>query len=341
MRGDRLFHDPLPYTDEDHMRLVAEAEITAAMTLEPLSPTGDTPTAARRDFGEAAGNLSGKTMPVGGTWTTSGSATDFAVEASGHTLQRSTTSEASFRFAIAGTATFTNVLAQVDFKVSAIPDLGDSRRAVVVRYVDSSNYLAIFASTVDDGSSLYTHVQSQVTIAGATTGESVAYPIAADGWYTLRLVADVQGRYYGWVFPRGGRAAGPAFARQLTDLATGGTLASGKVGIYDWHSPGTACTRTYDNFLAAVPLTNEVLHSGRQLHVRSDGAIHQDSTGTYSGNWPVYGDYPKIPPAGAENRTTRIAARALRNNPEEMAVPNVTDALAVQAVIQPRYLVPR
>jgi len=76
------------------------------------------------------------------------------------------------------------------------------------------------------------------------------------------------------------------------------------------------------------------------MEVRQDGAIRQDSTGTYYGPVPAYrGSRFLVPPAGDENRTSRILVKAHRNDIETELSANVTDNLTIQAIVTPRYLV--
>src|SRR5439155_960330 len=84
-------------------------------------------------------NLNTKTAPVGGTWATSGVATDFATTGSGEVTRSQTLDNNSGRLAVLGSTTYTICAVQADFKVSAT---GAASSGLLARYVDASNYAA-------------------------------------------------------------------------------------------------------------------------------------------------------------------------------------------------------
>jgi hypothetical protein len=330
-------------TDEGYGRAAFSQPFEAVQTL-----------AARDEFDQAAGVLnSGKTLPVGGTWATLGSPTDLTIDATTHTVQRTAIGDGSFsspspgpsagRFAIAGATTFTNALVQVSFKRSVNDTV--VAQGVLARYIDDNNYaLACF---VRAGISV-SYLIMRITVAGVTTtlfqnykgGDDVFIP--ADVFYAMRLVIDTAGRWFLWLWPQSGEPTTfPTAVGQDSGLATGGALASGKSGFFDSANTGTATTRSYDNFLTAVPFIDEMLFAGRIAQFRTDGAIRQDSGGVAYGSIATRGSRFALPPAGAEGRTARVAVRAARVNVEDMANANVTDKLQAQVALTPRYLQPK
>jgi hypothetical protein len=154
------------------------------------------------------------------------------------------------------------------------------------------------------------------------------------GWQRLRFAA-LGGSYYVWMGDAGGNLR-LICSGSHADLASGGALATGDVYLYDEQATANACTRNYDNFQAWAPAIPTVIYSGRTAEIRSDGAIRQDSTGTYYGNVPSYrGSRFLVPPAGDENRTSRILVMARRNDIEAADAENVTDNLTIQTVVTP------
>ena len=288
---------------------------------------------ARDEFNQSAGALSGKTAPIGGAWTTSGAATDLAVEATGHTVTRNTNVSGQ-RFAISGATAQTDQIVQVDVAQTASGGL----MTAIGRWTDSSNYL-----NVDVGNSTALVVHKQVagvsTLIGSVNLSSVTW--ATGNWYTLRLYVDTSGRWAVWFGSRGSAFSGPLLTGQDSALATGGALASGKAGFADDLAvAGLTITRSYDNFAAATPTTPVALYSGRVAEIRYDGAIRQDSTGTYYGPVPAYrGSRFLVPAAGDENRSSRIFVKAHRNDIEAEPYDNVTDNLTIQTIVTPRYVV--
>jgi hypothetical protein len=282
---------------------------------------------ARDEFDQTAGGLNAKTAPVGGAWATSGAATDFAVETSGKTAQRTVVAAGGFRYAISGATGFAAQVSQVDFKASAIVDT--EAQGVIARWTDANNHLRVYVS----GNNLT--VQKVVASIPTTLGLVGVSRVAAT-WYRTRVQVDAGGRWFVW---HGSQAAPELVASgQDSDLATGGTLASGKPGFVDQDTSDPA-TRNYDNFLAFAPVADAVCFSGQSIEFRSDDTIREDSTGTYWGRPQEYRGAPFfIPPAGDENRTSRVAVMLRRNDIYAMAAPNVSDNQTVEVRYTPRYL---
>jgi hypothetical protein len=127
-------------------------------------------------------------------------------------------------------------------------------------------------------------------------------------------------------------------------LVTAGTLASGKGGIAD-QSLGTAgIVRTYDDVLVSTPTTEPiVLYSGRSLEIRHDSTERESSGGGTWGRPASYrGGRFRVNPAGDQDRTTRVAVKASRNDLATAADDNLTDQITLVATITPRCsVIPR
>lgn len=288
--------------------------------------------------------LNARTAPAGGTWATSGVATDFtAADAPGsaETETRATGSEASRRLAILGATNYTDTEVGADVYATGSSAVGNVRLALVARYVDASNYLLL---NWDFGNGLYVSKR----VAGTETNLMPSF--AADGytgnpdiWYKLRLVVFASGAGIAWLLDSGGGVIDlGTFADAV--LATGGALATGKPGFADWNFAGTATARYYDNFYAATPAAEQVVvYSGRTATFASTYAQRLDSTGTYSGAVPGdRGSRFYVPVAGTRARKARIAVVARRNdvvvNPDDQ----IADSTTIQAYTTPRYInVPR
>jgi len=304
-----------------------------------------TPTSfsARDEFDQTAGALTGKALPLGGTWAGAGDTDDFSVETTGKTAQRTAVSDAEpGRFAIAGTTNFTDLDVQIDFKFSAYSGASLSG-GLLARYTDTSNYLVAYllpAVTGGSGSTIRFGVTK--TVAGTTTvlgSVNTGLPTQVDTFYSLRLVVYADGTWRLWGNERGGTAA-LVLSGSDSALATGGALATGNLGFFDKLTTAGAVTRNYDNFVAFVPAEPAVIFSGQSAEIRHDSAIREDSTGTYWGPVPSYrGAHFFLPPAGDEDRATRIAAKLRRNDIDVAADDQIADSLTVQVAITPRFLV--
>ena len=128
------------------------------------------------------------------------------------------------------------------------------------------------------------------------------------------------------------------------DLATGGALASGKVGFFDWHFNATAITRNYHGFSAYVPNSaGTVVNPDLELMLDHESCLREAVGGGSWGKPPLLrGGFALIPPAGDGGLTTRVVAK-FRRNDIDGALPddNIADSGTLQVDFYPRYLAPR
>jgi hypothetical protein len=213
--------------DLDYLFLVPSDEgsgiVSAIQT--PNSPTTFT---VRDEFDQTAGALNAKTLPVGGAWATSGDATDFAVVAgSSHFCQRSVTGGTA-RWAIAGSTTLTNCIVETAMTKDAAATTaeGGGYGGVIARWTDSSNYLRLVATLPASGTSA-TATLTKV-VGGASTDLASWGSLAA---VRLRLIVLASGAWYAYA-DDGSGAISLLGRGSDSSLATGGTLATGKLGIY-------------------------------------------------------------------------------------------------------------
>jgi hypothetical protein len=301
---------------------------------------------ARDEFtGNVAGTaLNGLLAPLGGTWTTSGSATDFTAAdaplATDETMSRATLSDGAFpanaRHARLGATNFTDIEVGVDIRfTAAFLSLGIG---VFARWVDASNFVAFGNFVGADSPGIYVYV------AGALSARyDFQTRISINTWARLRLVVYATGIARALLLDENDAIVEDGALSHST-LATGGTLATGRPGFIDTNGGATAVTRYYDNFYAATPTAEPVvMYSGRTAEIRSTMAIRPDSTGTYYGDVPAYrGSRFFVPPAGTRGRKARIAVMARRNdvvvNPDDQ----IADSTTIQAFVTPRFVnVPR
>jgi hypothetical protein len=304
---------------------------------------------ARDDFtGFTTGNLSGRTAPLGGAWVTAGDATDFA----GVTVGSSPTSdfgpgavyrqtggpEFVGRYALlSGTMTDTEVSAKMWVQNPAgLPNTNN--QGVVARYVDTQNSLRAWFNQNTQTLS----INRLVANSGSVVSVSVPFPVPA-GWFpTIRLIVFASGRAIATLADPSGAilATVDVAAGTWPDLAPGGALASGKAGLYD-QGVTSNHGRYYGKFYAAIPPTEPlVINSGQSIEFRSTGdALRRDSTGTYGGRAPAYRGSPaRMPPAGDQNRTSRVVIAARRNDTDTGSDGGVTDSTQIVVQITPRGL---
>lgn len=298
-----------------------------------------------QNFGGAPGALTGLTLPVGGTWGGAGDAGDFQVQASSPIARRTDISDADAqtgRYVTAGTPSLTNVHVQADFLATA--GTTGLRQGVIARYTDVNNWLlAVLASdgTSPGTSSWTTLLQVIKRVAGTTTVIAqlpVSFTQLASQYYSIALVVDTTGRFFVWADGQGKLSGSPIIGGYDSVLATGGTLATGKVGIYDVNTTATASTRDYDNFFAFAPVPDAAMFASQSFEIRHDGAIREDSAGAVWQPVSVYeGDLLKPLPTSREQRSLRFIVKACRNDPAVAPDPAIDDINATLA-LTPRYL---
>lgn len=326
--------------DVDVLMMIPAAEGygKARATYDNTVPTAYSATDA---FDQAAGALTAQALPLGGTWAGAGNANDFSVNAASHTAQRTAVSDgggniASGRLMTASLPVLVNTVVSIDMDmvsaVSAVPFGG-----VLARYVDASNFVAArYAPAAGGTSAMYV----EKIIAGVATRLALADVNGSVVPVTLRLSITPDG-YYSCDCLSGGVAIATTTGYDSA-LASGGTLATGKVGFFDYQQTGTASTRIYDNFIASSPGVDAVVFSGRSGEFRSDGAIRQDPTGTYYGRMQTYrGSRFMLPPAGDQNRASRIAVKARRNDVDVARDDQIADSTKLEVYYRARHAVVR
>jgi hypothetical protein len=305
----------------------------------------------RDSFTGMVGSLNARVADAGGTWATSGSATDWTYGPGLNgvaqvAIGRATATDASPRFGILGSSNFTDV--EVTSTILRVATGTSSDRGVIARWTDSSNYLrgtlaAVSVLGVETRTlAITSRVAGTDSVLASVTVPSSA---ATNGvYYQIRLLAFASGRTILALLDASGISTLASVDTTSTVLATGGTLATGKPGIYDYN-PGTAISRIYDTIGVATPAAEPIaLFSGRKLEVRHNSVERESSAG---GTW----GRPQssrgrnrfwVQPAGTADRTTRVVAKASRNDLRSGADDNLSDQIKLEATVTPRCsVIPR
>jgi hypothetical protein len=273
----------------------------------------------------AGSNLSARTAPLGGSWTTSGAATDFQFSDQVFTTaiqENVTRAAAGTRIGTLGTATPTDV------QVSAMMLTLSRQPGLIARFVDSSNYVyAILDATSTPGFlTINTVIAGTITTLASVIADSLL-SFSALSLTRLTLVVFASGRAIAIAqnLDSGGQVSAQVEATS-TALATGGTLASGKSGIIDT-SAGSGGQLYISDFSVATPPAEPIaIYSGRSMQVRYDDTLRQDSSGTYYGRPSSYRGSRFLLPPG----TSRVLVKARRNDIEDALDDQVTDATQIQ-----------
>lgn len=273
----------------------------------------------------------GKSADTGGRWYGSGrigasAADSFQVEATGHTAQRTTVSDSSLStggsYAILGSAA-TAVRVQGSVKFSSAT-LSTYRFGLLARFVDQSNWVALVLTSTDSYNLyLYTNVAGTVLpIAKAASPFFGATGTA----HALRLEIGSDGAYSGyWQDVLVLSGSSPV-------LATGGVLASGRSGLIDAYTSGTANTRNYDDFSTTTPTLQHVVDASGAVTLDHDSIARSDGTRP-----PEFeGSYLTCPPAGREDRTHRLAVKLRRNDIDSAVDDQIADGQSVDVEAIPR-----
>jgi hypothetical protein len=289
---------------------------------------------ARDEFDlHSAGALAGKTAPTGGVWAEHSISGATAFQATGTVarINPSGTNARSVRLPVSLGDSF--IQADVSFD-SLTTSSGPSglRLGLLLRYVDSSNYAA--AVWWDEVTfTIFKVIGGSLSVVADTPSGT----LSANTSYTMRAVMlGAQVLFY--VGPAGSDLSSPVVIGSDSVFATGGTLATGAPGIYDFISGGGTTTRDYNNFSAASASADAAIYASQSLEVRHNRADREDSGGTIWQTPTRYtGDYLLVPPAGAEGRTSRLIVKASRGIPGEFPDAGVDD-ISARLYVTPRYL---
>lgn len=287
--------------------------------------------------GTLSGSLNTRTPAVGSAWATSGSTTDFAVGT--EFVARSTVSDSGPRYAVVGSALANmTVLAELQ----GVGGTGYSR-AAIARWTNSTNYVAAVAKWTTSESATVQIVKVVAGVASVLAEAPFTQTISPLGKSTLIVTATADGAIQAQMF-KGSVLLAAASASDAV-VATGGALASGKGGYYDYNpAASTPMGRSLLKLkVTQLPATPYCIQPSQSMEVRSDSAIAEDVTGTYTGPVPEYrGARFYLPQDGSANRTSRIIAKADRNDLEESDQQTIADAFTAQVFGTPRYgVIPR
>jgi hypothetical protein len=343
--------------DVDYLLLVPVAEGSGIVSgvLRSVSPTSYV--GEDHFTSTTAGNaLNARVAPTGGTWATSGDATDFTFsdDFSKESLTRAVNSSTNGRFAVLGTTNYTNCIVEAkvmhDFGTGSLV----TQQGLIARWTDSSNHLRAVVYRLSSGAT--THVEIHELIAGVKTVIASASTTAIGGgafyenYFKLRLTVTSLGGAKVELFATGeyetptnvyGGAPGSLIMSAETNrasLATGATLASGEPGIFDYYPTTPTVHRYYDDFLVSNPAEDAAIFASQSIEIRHDRVTREDSTGTVWNTPSSYtGDYLFAPPAGAEGRSARVVIKGSRGDPFELD--SSIDDISAKLFVTPRFLV--
>jgi hypothetical protein len=218
---------------------------------------------------------------------------------------------------------------------------GNTSLGMIARHTASTSYLRCYLLRSGSSSSSQQLVLDYLVAGSLTTLHTVSTYVTPGTYFKIRLTVLDTGYVKGELFNQYS-ALVSTVEGSSTDLATGGALDDGKVGLWDMNtrSSSNEGMRHYDTFyVSALPATPVVIASGRSVEFRHDTAIRQSSGGAAYGRVPDYrGSRFYLPPAGPEDRTSRVVVKANRHDLEVSPYDNLTDELTVAVFYRPRVI---
>jgi hypothetical protein len=281
-------------------------------------------------FNQAAANLTGQTSSSGHIWSGIGSSTDWQIDEVQHVATRIAfdTGLDNGRWCMLG-SNQTNIAVKSD-----IAHHGSiyGRFGVLARFVDAAlggTWLGLFAVYGDWNGG----IQLRKRVGGGATE-------LIQGWWKW-LPPNTGWTLYLWVFDNGAWTAAVGAGGGITvlgrgidtDLASGGPLASGKVGIYGANTDVNGYSVTMNNFASWVPTAGEVLPAGGSLHITSEKA-----TIGLTDDVLYEGDRLKIPPATYNADQSRLVIKQDRSDLTLFPPTDAGDDLLANVTVTPRVL---
>lgn len=311
--GGTVAVDRIWFFNTDEGYGIAQSSATAT-TLSPF--------VARDAFAHTSGTLTGKVLPIGGTWTGAGDSDGFGINTTNHTAQRTATSDTTGvgngRFAIAGTAIYDAVSVQADLTFSPASS-GLFQVGVLARYTDTSNFAVAFIRKTGTDATPVWWMNVYIVVGGLTVetaGARAAYFSVPDTYHRVKFVVDVRGNYQvHWGLPDYGLEPSEIVSGYSAYLAAGGSLDDGKVGFYDHVEGAFPATRQFDNFLVTAPEPDAALFASRSVELSTWSINREDSGGNAYGPVSlVTGDLPRLPATGYDTRTTEVMVKLSRGD---------------------------
>jgi hypothetical protein len=316
--------------DVDYLGMMPASKYGLA-TLDQQTEYSSAPS-AHDEFDQSTGDLTLKALPDGsGVWTgTGGGGTDFTVNATDHVAQRVASGDPALggRYVLAP-PTLTACVLRGDVLFTGKPN-GALALAGIARYTDTDNWLRFVLAPYIRQVVVQKRVGGTFTTLGITA-PSALYKLP-NVWYSAIISIDENGN---WKLQGGVKGSGFADLLEGQDaaLATGGALASGKVGLYDKYEGSSGVVRQYDNVIAFPGVAaRHILNADKQFVIDADHADTESVSSTVWTPTTIEGVYPRLVPG----KPTRLAVRARRKNTRIATATNVTDEIQVDLEATPR-----
>ncbi len=255
----------------DKLWLIPLDEFATTATTPNSTPQSLTGPSALATF-PTPGALAGTSATIGGRWAEAGGSADsFAVGGGvvSHAGSRdASTSLISGKVASIGALVLDDMIATL-YGDGAWNIATDVITGLAVRYVDSNNFLAVYLT-----SNTVPFSVCDVVIAKRVAGVDTVLGTLSQGWTLsnpqITAIVSSGGVVQASLAPSGTYMPALQIARQDSDLAVGGPLARGTVGVIDRKSNSRNGIR---RITAAPYIENVVMIAGQSVQLRTDGHI--------------------------------------------------------------------
>lgn len=309
-----------------YLMFVPADETRGVVTAEDVNPLDPSGFIVNDSFQQTSGNLAGKTAnpsSAGQYSAFEAGGSDFSIDATNRVVARAaTTTNGAVRVDALDTGQ-KDVEASIDLDyrgiaVSTLAHIPGTAGGLVVRGVDSSNYLRVFVDAFGVAHGLSASKLYVTKLTGGVATNLHVIPLH-NSFYPL-LVGDpgssptatvhrlrvrvVDGNYWVWIDD-------VLMAKGFDSALFAGAISTGtKVGILDRYT-GTdyvvgQTVRRYDNFAVRRVLNAPAIYSGKGLRMQTDGCYRQNDTdGSLWGEVVPHGDLPRVPVSGKEGRSVK------------------------------------
>jgi hypothetical protein len=292
--------------------------------IEAISEQSASPVMYDDGTSHTVGALNGTLAPIGGAWTvtklSTGEANITVNEAKEFTYS-ATNAEGPWKNAVAVTATPSALGPTVlswDAKYTITSGNYVSYVGGVVRYVDQWNYILAALQRINVGGSsahpylMVVKARNGTTKYEAYTDESPGFA-QPDTWWSYSIAVDTSGV---WSFQAGARGTSLTtyLSGQDADLATGGKLATGQVGIAGnpiSYTGGNTAAVYWDNIACfSLEASKHLINAKKDLELTSSALNKEPISGTVWNPETLDGGYPKLEP----NRVSRLVVKTRATN---------------------------
>lgn len=315
-------------------------------------------------MGTAGANVSADAAALGGNWDAFGDTTpEFVYEPDGTGVRRyrsaaDADANSGCFLLLDGSSTIDDVDIATQVSIPAIYQESQTthtvRAGVVARYVDANNWLMLCREQQTTDRNRYLRLIKKVGGTVSIIGSWLLSTSHHSGDFVVRMTVDTDGNVICHSGSYGSTDAGVKIAVYGDDdLATGGALNDGKIGIYAVSTNiNGAGFRDYIRFApldaVAGPVgfrafsgglsPDAVIFSGQSIQLTTEGIYRESNDGGFHSEVVPDGDLPRLPVSRLEDRTTEVFLKATVGNFGSIQDPLTAHPLSARVYYRPCWL---